>query len=179
MAVYIHLAIHVHVSLPCVCHPVCIQKKDRRGTEILTRSNGEPFSHHFPLTSLILNNYRFFLLLQQFVSNEAKQRFRLRCHKGVSGMEGGTVFHPEYFLPLFLFGDNRNQGDALLMGGRVYLSAQTLLYETLLAREGLLLYLARIFPVSVCFDVYLTFSNAELVDEHILHRWLNLLPLKK
>lgn len=46
-------------------------------------------------------------------------------------MEGGTVFHAECFLPLFSFGDNRTQGDAPLMGGWVYLSAQTLLYETL------------------------------------------------
>lgn len=55
--------------------------------------------------------------------------FGLRCHEGVSGTEGGTVFHPEYFLPLFSFDDNRNQGDASLMGGWVYLSAQKLLYE--------------------------------------------------
>ena len=65
-------------------------------------------------------------------------------------MEGGTVFHPEYFLPLFSFGDNRNQGDASLMGGWVYLSAQRLLHETLLAGECLLpLNLASVFPWSV------------------------------
>lgn len=62
-------------------------------------------------------------------------------------MEGGTVFHSEYFLPLFSFDDSRNQGDALLMGGWVYLSALKLLYETPLARECPLLNLASVFPL--------------------------------
>lgn len=64
-------------------------------------------------------------------------------------MKGGTLFHAEHFLSVFSFGDSRNQGDALLMGGWVYLSAQRLLYVTLLARECLVLNLANMFPLSV------------------------------
>lgn len=77
-----------------------------------------------------------------------RAEFGLRCHEGVSGMEGGKVFHPEYFLSLFAFGDNRNQGDASLMGGWERLSAQKLLLKTLLARECLTLNLASLFPLS-------------------------------
>lgn len=120
--------------------------------KLLTPSN---ISQSGSLHWIITDSSSFSIHLKQ-----GKTEFGLRCHEGVSGMEGGTVFHPEYFLPLFSFGDNRNQGDASLMGGWEYLSAQKLLHKTLLARECLTLNLASLFPqFSLHFDE-LTFSSA-------------------
>lgn len=84
----------------------------------------------------------------------------LRCDEGVSGMKGGTVSHPEYFLPLFSFDDNRNQCDPFAHGWMgVFISTEASVWSPFLARECLLLNLASGFPLSACsfcFDVCLT-----------------------